>query len=184
MRRTGAIVLAIVAVCGGWLLGGHNAPPVQCSYAGAPPGVGPLPGGSKVRFGDARRAVNFPLLTEGGGPTLPEPPSAVWLDAQAQQVATVYRGGEILLIMRANPYAAPGPAFREIAAELSSKVSVETAIQGKWALIIQPHTDACGTNPSAVEVVLYGTDATLYSNTLSTEDLVAFANRLLPEYAM
>ncbi len=182
MRKAGAIILAIVAVSGGWLLGGHKVPPVQCSHGVAPPGAGPLPGGSKVSFGDARRSAGFTLLTEGGGPTPPEP-SAVWLDTQAQQVATAYRGGQILVIMRANHYSAPGPAFREIAAQLSSKVSVETAIQGKWAMIIQPHTDACGTNPSAVETVLYGTDATLYSNTLSTEDLVAFANRLLPDYA-
>jgi hypothetical protein len=184
MRRAIAVVAAGSAFLSGLVAGNLASPaPVFCSHAATRPDAGPIGGGHRTTLREAQRAVSFTLLTHFGGANPTVPPSETWIDEESGIVANVYGDEGITMFMRAGQYTDLQAGLADLLPAISADAAVRKAVEGHWALLIDPDTDACGGNPAALETELYGTNVSLYTDMGSVDKLVAFANTLLPAYA-
>src|SRR2546423_57184 len=114
----------------------------------APTRSGPLPGGVLSTLENARSQLRFPVATPNDTLANQQNLVQVWVDRKAQQVALIFDGGSVTLMMWRSTYPDPAAAFAEDAATFSltdrdpTGASVTTVHGSDPALAIKPNIDA------------------------------------------
>jgi hypothetical protein len=103
----------------------------------------------------------------------------VWVDRATREVALVYASanGRVDVLMAPATYKNARATFAQFIAENHAKVTI-AKVNGRPALVIEPHTDACRSNPAWVEFDLNGVDVNIVSATQDAAALLAVANSM------
>lgn len=155
------------------------APQTQTSkgdVAGVTP-AHPLPGAQQIPVSAASAAAGYtvaqPSTALAGSSNL----TSVWFQKVTQQVALVYGGGDVTVIMAPASYTDPTTEFTQFMSSNNSTASLGS-VDGLPALVISPDTDIKQSNPAWVEFDLKGTDVNVVSASEGTSALLTVAQSL------
>jgi hypothetical protein len=137
----------------------------------------PLPGAQQVPVADASAAAGFPVAQPNTAVAGPGNLTSVWVDKLTQQVALVYGGGEVTVMMAPASYTDPTTEFTQFLSSNNATASLGS-VDGSPALVISPDTDMKQSNPAWVEFDLNGTDVNVVSASEGTAALLAVAQNL------
>jgi hypothetical protein len=144
----------------------------------------PLIGAHRTTLTDAAAAAGFAVpmpdvaspIRTGSGPAgkISLTLSQVW-ETPAREIALVFNGGKVTMLVGPATYKHAGQAFRtELAAIKVGRAAIDR-VNGKPALVVQPRTDYTKSNPALVEVYRHGLDINVISTKLGTRTLRAIA---------
>jgi len=167
-----ALIITVVLVSGIVKLGGT----VRCSEGGSPPGEGPLGTGKLTTIAAAQSVARFPLLIPDVRAARLANLSQTWVNKQ-RNVALVFAHGRVIITFAPAFYSDALKEFRRFIAQNHVTAAIGQ-VHGQAALVITPHTDACGTNPAWVEFKHQGTDINIYSASYGTGTLLSVADSL------
>lgn len=128
------------------------------------------------------RAMTVAAAQSAAGYMIPMPTSAsagrrtltkVW-ESRNREVALVFAGGKVTLLIRPAAYADPAAWFRKIVHESPGSAAVGR-VKGQPAVVIQPNTDPYGPNPAWVEFYQNGLDFNVISTIYDTRTLLSIA---------
>lgn len=187
MKSTQGIVLVIVS----WVLTaalglvivsvatrGHTAPTVRPGGSLPLPNlVHPLVNEQKTTLASAPEAVGFPVPLPDTTAASPGNLTQGWMNGAQQQVALVFDGGKLTIMMWPADYADPASEFKTFTAENNASSAVGQ-VNGQPALIIQPGTDAPASNPAWVEFERNGIDINVVSDSYGTDTLLTVADSI------
>jgi hypothetical protein len=125
----------------------------------------------------ARAAVSFPVPQPNVTAAGPDNLTRVWADRKSQQVALVYGGGDVTVIMARALYSDPRTEFSRFLRENHAKARLGS-VDGNVALVISPDSDAKGSNPAWVELDDAGLDINVVSASQGTAVLLKVAGSL------
>jgi hypothetical protein len=125
----------------------------------------------------ARAAISFPVPQSHVAAAGPANLTRIWVDRKSQQVALVYRGGEVTVMMDRAVYADPRAQFNTFLRENHEKAMLGS-VGGDVALVISPDSDAERSNPAWVEFDRNGVDINVVSSTRATTVLLRVARSL------
>jgi hypothetical protein len=169
-----ALALAIVMLSGVIRFGAS----ARCSYAVAPVGAGPLPGGKLTTVARAQSIAGYPIPLPNVAAARPANLTQAWANGQ-RTVAQVFAAGKITIMLAPASYPNALAHFRQFIAQNHAAAAIEH-VRGQPALVITAHTDACGSNPAWVEFDQSGADINIYSSTYGTGTLLSVAGSLRP----
>lgn len=158
----------------------RSAPGLAIQRGGgvAASGQGPLAFGKKATLRHVNSELTFrPALPRVGPATAPTA-GQMWVDSKNNQFAVSLNGGAITEMEWPNENTLPtDQVFNSFLANTTGRASV-TSVQGYPALAIQENSDLGKNNPAYLEIDTPQLVITLYSETVSINDLVAMANTL------
>jgi hypothetical protein len=164
-----SLIIALVAVLS--LAGagcGQTRPPINTdSSFGGLSLAHPLIAAHRASIAAAGRAVDFPVPQARTAVAGPATLTAVWVNTTARQVALVYSGGDVTVMMALAPYRHPRAAFSRYRRENHATTRLGS-VDGNVALVIAPRTDAKRSNPAWIEFDDSGVDINVVSETQGT----------------
>jgi hypothetical protein len=170
-----ALVVAASLVAAGC---GNTRPAIATSSG--PGGVSlarPLPGAGPISLAAARAAISFPVPQPHVAAAGPANLTGIFADRKSQQVALVYGGGEVTVMMAPAGYADPRAQFDAFLRENHAKATLGS-VDGDVALVISPDSDAHRSNPGWVEFDQDRVDINVVSATRATTVLLKVARSL------
>lgn len=144
----------------------------------APSGRGPLAFGKKATLRHVNSQLAFrPALPRVGTANAPTA-GQMWVDSKNNQFAVSLNGGAITEMEWPNQNTLPtDQVFSSFLNSTTGQASV-TSVQGYPALAIQQNSDLGKNNPAYLEIDTPKLVITLYSESVSIDDLVAMAQTL------
>lgn len=121
----------------------HATPSAHPGALSLPSLAQPFVSGQKSTVAAAQAAVGFPVPVPDVAAASGNNLSQTWLDIQQQQVALVFDGGKLTIMMRPASYKDATTEFQTFIAENDANVTIGQ-INGQPALVIQPETDTPG----------------------------------------
>jgi hypothetical protein len=137
----------------------------------------PLPGARPMSLAAARAAVDFPVPQPDVAAAGPANLSGIWADGKSEQVALVYSGGDVTVMLARAADADPRTEFSKFIRENRARARLGS-VDGDVALVISPHTDAKRSNPAWVGFDHDGVDVNVVSATRGTAVLLTVAGSL------
>jgi hypothetical protein len=137
----------------------------------------PLPGARPISLAAARGAIGFRVPQPHVAAAGPANLTGVYADRKSQQVALVYGGGRVTVMMAPAVYADPRARFNTFLRENHAKAKFGS-VDGDVALVISPDSDPQRANPAWVEFDLDGVDIDVVSATRTTTLLLRVARSL------
>jgi len=128
-----------------------------------------------LRAADA--AVGFSVPQPDTRIARPGTLTAVWIVKATRQVALVYRGGTVTVMMARALYSDPRSEFSRFLRENHAHARLGS-VDGLVALVIWPRSDAKRSNPAWVEFDRHGIDINVVSATRPPRALLAVARSL------
>jgi hypothetical protein len=166
------LILAIVLVSGVVKLGGTT----ECSKGGSPPGSSPIAGGKETTLTHAQSVARFPVLMPDVHAARLSNLSKTWVNDQ-RWVVLEFAGGKVTVMQAPANYSSAIKEFQRFVAH-SHVTAAIGHVHRDPALVIEPHTDGCGSNPAWVEFDHNGIDINVYSGSYGTDTLLAVADSL------
>jgi hypothetical protein len=133
--------------------------------------------GEAASLGAAPSVVGFPVPQADAAEATPANLTNVLVNQAMKQVALVYGGGQLAVVMSPALYSDPITEFTDFVSSNDATASLGS-VDGLAALVITPNTDEPQTNPAWVEFDLNGVDVSLESDTLGTSTLLTVADSL------
>jgi hypothetical protein len=156
----------------------HAAPAAQPGGSlPLPDLVHPLVNGQKATVADAQAAVGFPVPLPNATAASQGSLTQAWKNSEQQQVALVFDGGKLTIMMWPATYQDPASEFQAFIAENNATATMGQ-VNGQPALVIEPNTDAPHSNPAWVEFNRNGIDINIASPSYGTDTLLAVANTM------
>lgn len=138
----------------------------------------PLVVGARMSLARARLTASFPVAQANVAIAHSANLTAVWVSKKTHQVALVYGGGDVTVMMTSPaPYRDPTADFSTFIRENHATARLGT-VDGTVALVISPHTDVCHDNSAWVEFDRQGVDINVVSAKHGTAALLAVAQSL------
>ncbi len=166
------LILAIVLVSGVVKLGGTT----DCSKGASPPGSSPIAGGKATTVTHAQSVARFPVLMPDVRAARLSNLSKTWVNDQ-RYVVLEFAGGKVTIMQAPAIYSSAIKEFQRFVAHSHATAAIGH-VHRHPALVISPHTDACGSNPAWVEFEHKGIDINVYSGRYGTDTLLAVADSL------
>ena len=168
----GGLVALVAAGCG-------TAHPATLTACRQGPVFGsmehPYIGATQMSLAGAMVAVRFPIAEANVAIADPANLKTVWVSEKTHQVALVYGNGDVTVMMTSPaPYRDPRADFSAFIRENHATARI-SSVNGKVALIISPHSDACHENSAWVEFEREGVDINVVSVNHGTAALLAVA---------
>jgi hypothetical protein len=139
--------------------------------------VYPLVNEQKATVASAPETVGFPVPLPDAAAASSGNLTQTWVNGAEQQVALVYDGGKLTIMMWPAAYADPASEFKTFTAENNADAAVGQ-VNGEPALIIQPGTDTFSSNPAWVEFERNGIDINVVSASYGTDTLLTVASSM------
>ena len=171
-----AVIVGLVVVAA--VTRGHAAPSAQSAGDLSLPTLAqPFVNGQKTTVADAQAAAGFtvpmPNVTAANSGNLTQ----TWLDSDQRQVALVFDGGKLTIMMSPATYKDPTSEFETFIAE-NNAVAALGQVNGQPALVIQPDTDVNKSNAAWVEFEQNGIDVNVVSDSYGTETILKAAESM------
>jgi hypothetical protein len=173
-------LMAVIALAGILLADRlHNSQQVSVCSKLQFPDDSPIHGGRSVDLATAMGEMPFtipiPHAAQANGENLVQ----IWSEPEAREVGLVFGNGGQQVVLDVYPTALrqPEAAFQQ-GIDLNVSEAAIVQIDGEPALLTEPRTDQCGTNPASLRSVHEGVEVILLSSDLTTSDLVAIAQSL------
>jgi hypothetical protein len=167
------LILAIVLVTGVMRSGGS----ARCSIVAGPRNGSPLFGGRITTVAGAQEAAGFPVLVPDVQAARLANLTHTWVNDQGY-VALVFAAGKVTITLAPAIYSNALSDYQRFIAQTNAAATI-VYVHGQPALVITPHTDACGTNPAWIELDRRGTDINIYSSSYGTDALLPVAGSLM-----
>jgi hypothetical protein len=151
--------------------------PERSNSLGPPNYAQPLVNARQTTVAGAAAAAGFRVPVPSHALASRADLSHVWVNKQLRQVALVFAGGKITIMMWPASYRDPLASFRLFIAQNHASAAIRHVL-GRPALVITPHTDVPRTNPAWVEFDRNGVDINLVSTNYDTAALLAIAASL------
>jgi hypothetical protein len=156
----------------------HGAPATRSGGSLPLPNlVQPLVNAQKTTAANASAAVSFPVPLPNAVEANQGNLTQAWVNSEQHQVALVFDGGKLTIMMWPATYQDPVREFQTFIAE-NDATAVVGQVNGQPALVIQPGTDVYKSNPAWVEFERNGTDINVASTSYGTDTLLAVANSM------
>jgi hypothetical protein len=149
--------------------GGDLGPPPDLAH--------PLVNGQATTVANAQAAAGFPVPLPNTAVASQGNLTQAWMDSTQQQVALVFDGGKLTIMMWPATYQNPTSEFQTFIAENNATAAIGQ-VNGQPALVIQPNTDAPRSNPAWVEFDRNGIDINVVSSSYGTDTLLTVANSM------
>jgi hypothetical protein len=136
-----------------------------------------LPAAQQMSLRAARAVVEFDVPQPNVAVARPGNLTSVWVNRTTRQLALVYGGGAVTVVMARAPYSDARTEFSRFLRENHAKATLGS-VRGTVALVISPDSDARRSNPAWVELDDRGVDVNVESATHGTAALLAVAESL------
>ncbi|HEV2374231.1 MAG TPA: hypothetical protein VGS19_18995 [Streptosporangiaceae bacterium] len=164
-----AVVVAVTA-CSGSGAGSASGSGLPTDYSH------PFPHERQVTVAQAAPSAGFPVDVPNTGIANEKTLTKVWV-SPAHQVALVFDGGKVTIMMWRAIYHDPASFYAKLRVGLHAKSMIAHS-NGYPLLVITPHTDPTGKNPAWVEFDKAGVDTNIASQTYGTATLLAIARSM------
>jgi hypothetical protein len=178
--------LVMSGFLGGWTVmalvgtliasGASHSPPLALGGLGPVNWARPLINGQVTTISgaasEAGYSIPIPTATAASQSNL----TRVW-ESPNKDVALVFDGGKVTVLIRPAVYTDPASWFNTIVAESPGKAAIGQ-VNGKPAVVIQPNSDPYGANPAWIEFYRNGLDVNVISASYGTGTLLSIADSI------